>query len=99
MKIHMAAALIVLIAAALLHLDRMSWLFLILAIGIVFIAELINTAIEAVVDLISPQKHVLARLAKDTAAGAALVAAAFAVMVGLLVFYQPVWEWIQSMTN
>lgn len=99
MKIHMAAALIVLIAAALLHLDRMSWLFLILAIAIVFIAELMNTAIEAVVDLISPQKHVLARLAKDTAAGAALVAAAFAVMVGLLVFYQPVWEWIQSMTN
>lgn len=99
MKIHIAAALIVFIAAALLHLDRMSWLFLLLAIAIVFIAELVNTAIEAVIDLISPQEHVLARVAKDTAAGAALVAAVFAVIIGILVFYKPVWEWIQSITN
>ncbi|MGG4342745.1 diacylglycerol kinase family protein [Paenibacillus lautus] len=99
MKIHIAAALIVFIAAALLQLDRMSWLFLLLAIALVFIAELVNTAVEAVIDLISPEEHVLARVAKDTAAGAALVAAVFAVVIGILVFYEPVWEWIQSMTS
>ncbi|RAR41851.1 diacylglycerol kinase family protein [Paenibacillus sp. MDMC362] len=99
MKIHIAAALIVFIAAALLQLDRMSWLFLVLAIALVFIAELVNTAVEAVIDLISPEEHVLARVAKDTAAGAALVAAVFAVVIGILVFYEPVWEWIQSMTS
>lgn len=99
MKIHIAAALIVFIAAALLQLDRMSWLFLVLAIALVFIAELTNTAVEAIIDLISPEEHVLARVAKDTAAGAALVAAVFAVVIGILVFYEPVWEWIQSMTS
>ncbi|WP_237566345.1 diacylglycerol kinase family protein [Paenibacillus sp. EZ-K15] len=99
MKIHIAAALIVFIAAALLQLDRMSWLFLLLAIALVFIAELVNTAVEAIIDLISPEEHVLARVAKDTAAGAALVAAVFAVVIGILVFYGPVWEWIQSMTS
>ncbi|GIO97985.1 diacylglycerol kinase family protein [Paenibacillus lautus] len=99
MKIHIAAALIVFIAAALLQLDRMSWLFLLLAIALVFIAELVNTAVEAIIDLISPEEHVLARVAKDTAAGAALVAAVFAVVIGILVFYEPVWEWIQSMTS
>jgi len=99
MKIHIAAALIVFIAAALLQLDRMSWLFLLLAIALVFIAELVNTAVEAIIDLISPEEHVLARVAKDTAAGAALVAAVFAVVIGILVFYEPLWEWIQSMTS
>ncbi|MEC0202573.1 diacylglycerol kinase family protein [Paenibacillus lautus] len=99
MKIHIAAALIVFIAAALLQLDRVSWLFLVLAIALVFIAELVNTAVEAIIDLISPEEHVLARVAKDTAAGAALVAAVFAVVIGILVFYEPVWEWIQSMTS
>ncbi|PJN53500.1 hypothetical protein PAEVO_02170 [Paenibacillus sp. GM2FR] len=99
MKIHIAAALIVFIAAALLQLDRVSWLFLVLAIALVFIAELVNTAVEAVIDLISPEEHVLARVAKDTAAGAALVAAVFAVVIGILVFYEPVWEWMQSMTS
>ncbi|MBU5348835.1 diacylglycerol kinase family protein [Paenibacillus lautus] len=99
MKIHIAAALIVFIAAALLQLDRMRWLFLVLAIALVFIAELVNTAVEAIIDLISPEEHVLARVAKDTAAGAALVAAVFAVVIGILVFYEPVWEWIQSMTS
>jgi undecaprenol kinase len=99
MKIHIAAALIVFIAAALLQLDRVGWLFLVLAIALVFIAELVNTAVEAIIDLISPEEHVLARVAKDTAAGAALVAAVFAVVIGILVFYEPVWEWIQSMTS
>ena len=99
MKIHIAAALIVFIAAALLQLDRISWLFLVLAVSLVFIAELVNTAVEAIIDLVSPEEHVLARVAKDTAAGAALVAAVFAVVIGIMVFYEPVWKWIQTLTN
>lgn len=99
MKIHIAAALIVFIAAALLQLDRIRWLFLLLAVSVVFIAELVNTAVEAIIDLVSPEEHVLARVAKDTAAGAALVAAVFAVVIGIMVFYEPVWKWIQTLTN
>jgi len=97
MKIHIAAALIVFIAAALLQLDRVRWLFLLVAVAMVLVAELMNTAVEAVVDLISPEEHVLARVAKDTAAGAALVAAVFAVVIGIIVFYEPVWEWLQHL--
>ena len=59
---------------------------LLLAVSVVFIAELVNTAVEAIIDLISPDEHELARVAKDTAAGAAFVAAAFAVVIGILVF-------------
>ncbi|MEK4977398.1 diacylglycerol kinase family protein [Bacillus sp. FSL K6-6540] len=99
MKIHIAAALIVFIAAALLQLDRIRWLFLVLAVSLVFIAELVNTAVEAIIDLVSPEEHVLARVAKDTAAGAALVAAVFAIVIGIMVFYEPVWEWIHTLTN
>lgn len=96
MKIHIAAAVICFTAAALLHLDRIRWLFLITAVAAVFIAELVNTAVETVVDLVSPGEHPLARTAKDTAAGASLVAAVFAVAVGLLVFWEPVTEWLHT---
>lgn len=96
MKIHIAAALIVFIAAALLQLDQIRWLFLLLVVAMVFVAELMNTAVEAVVDLITPEEHLLARVAKDTAAGAALVAAVFAVVIGVIVFYEPVQKWMQQ---
>lgn len=96
MKIHTAAALMVFIAAALLQLDIIRWLFLVVAVGLVITAELINTAIEAVVDLVSPEEHPYARIAKDTAAGAVLVAAAAAAIIGIAVFYKPLMHWIKS---
>ena len=73
MKIHIAAALIVFIAS-LCRNGPNELVVLVLAIALVFIAELVNTAVEAIIDLISPEEHVLARVAKDTATGAALVA-------------------------
>ncbi len=99
MKIHIAAALIVFIAAALLQLERMDWLFLLLAVALVLITELVNTSVEAVIDFISLEEHPLARVAKDTAAGAALVAAVFAIIVGLIVFGKPVYGWIHAWIN
>lgn len=62
------------------------WMVLTLAIVMVVAAELLNTAIEAVVDLVSPERHPLAKVAKDTAAGAVLVLAVAALVVGLLLF-------------
>ena len=59
--------------------------------ALVLTAELLNSALEAVVDLVSPDHHPLAERAKDIAAGAVLVASAFAVLVGLLVFGPPLW--------
>lgn len=89
MRVHVTAALLVILAAVLLQISARDWLFLLLAVTLVITTELINTALEAVVDLASPEIHPLAKIAKDTAAGAVLVTAAFAVIVGIIVFYEP----------
>jgi diacylglycerol kinase (ATP) len=85
MRFHFAAALAVLFATALLGIPAMEFAVLALAISLVLCAELMNTAIEAVVDLVSPDFHPLARTAKDAAAGAVLVAACGAAVMGYLV--------------
>lgn len=89
MKIHVAAGIVVLIAALLLRLPARDVAVLLLTIAMVLTTEVINTAIEAAVDLASPEWHELARKAKDASAGAVLIAAAFAVFIGLLVFWKP----------
>ncbi|MHA0855800.1 diacylglycerol kinase family protein [Paenibacillus sp. CMAA1364] len=91
-RIHGVAAVIVLLLASLFALSPMRWLFLLLAITLVIAAELFNTAIEAVVDLVSIDHHPLAKVAKDTAAGAVFITAVFAVVVGIVVFYRPIIE-------
>lgn len=72
--------------------SRLEWIALVLTIMVVLVAEAVNTAVEAVVDLASPLQHPLARIAKDTAAGAVLLAAIGAVVVGCLVFLERVWR-------
>jgi diacylglycerol kinase (ATP) len=65
-----------------------------LACALVLALELVNTAVEAVVDLASPELHRLARVAKDAAAGAVLVASAGALLVGLVTLVPPLWRWV-----
>lgn len=79
------------ILAALVGLRRSEWIMLLLVTGMVWVAEIINTSMEAVVDLANPETHPLAQAAKDTAAAAVLVAAAVALMVGLLLLGPPLW--------
>ncbi|UOQ54057.1 diacylglycerol kinase family protein [Hymenobacter cellulosivorans] len=67
-------------------ISGLEWALVALAVGTVWAAELMNTAIEAVVDLVSPEYHPLAGKAKDVAAGAVLITAVAALVVGLLVF-------------
>jgi len=64
---------------------------LLLTIGLVWTAEFLNTALEAVVDLASPQQHPLARIGKDVGAAAVLIAALIAVLTGLLILGPPLW--------
>ena len=73
------------------------WATLVLAIAFVFMAEFINTAIEAVVDLASPNKHPLAKIGKDVGAAAVLVAAFASILVGLLILASPLIEKINLM--
>lgn len=88
MRIHLVIAAFVLLSALLLHLDRIYVIALVLTIAAVLSLELINTAVEAIVDLLTAVHHPLAKSAKDAAAGAVFVGSVGAVIVGYLAFYQ-----------
>lgn len=85
-RIHAAISAIVIIAALAFNVGALEWAALLITIGLVLQAELFNTALEAIVDKASPEKHPLAMVAKDCAAGAVFVCALAAVGVGLAVF-------------
>ncbi len=89
--IHAAFSTAVFILGLWLGLSRIEWAIILLTIAGVWMAEFINTALEAVVDLASPDLHPLAKVGKDVAAAAVLVGAATAVLVGLLILGPPLW--------
>lgn len=89
-RFHILAAVVVAISGWLTGLTETEWLIVILLIGGMMALELVNTAIERVVDLASPAVHPLAKQAKDMAAGAVLVFAAASAIIGLLLFL-PKW--------
>lgn len=89
--IHAAINLAVVALAIWLSVSPLEWAILVLAMMTVWVAEFVNTAVEAVVDLATDDHEVLAAVAKDVAAGAVLVAAVGAVLVGLLVLGPPLW--------
>lgn len=97
MKFHFVLAFAVFLLALFLQLDKLDILFILLAVTLVLITELINTAIEKTVDLTSPDPHPLAKVAKDVAAAAVLVAAVFAAAVGVIIFYEPFDLWLHNM--
>ncbi|HWQ89402.1 MAG TPA: diacylglycerol kinase family protein [Desulfitobacteriaceae bacterium] len=97
MRFHGFAAAVVLMCAWASSLVRWEWLLLLLTLGCVFVAEVLNTAIEIVVNLVEPHFHPLAGIAKDVAAGAVLIAALQAVVVGVMLFYQPLWHFLTYM--
>ena len=86
LRFHAVATVVVLGLGLYCHLNRLEWALVALAVAGVWTAELLNTAIEALTDLASPDFHPLAGKAKDVAAGAVLLAAAGAAVVGALVF-------------
>ena len=89
--IHAVASLVVLGVAVWLRVGRTDWAILILTVAVVWVAEFVNTSVEAVVDLLSPDIHPLAKAAKDIAAASVLIAALAAAVVGLLVLGPPLW--------
>lgn len=90
-RIHLAAGIVACGLGAWLQITRVEWGVLVLTIACVLILEGINTALEAVVDLASPQFHPLARVAKDVAAGTVLIAAMASIGVGLTILGPPLW--------
>jgi diacylglycerol kinase len=86
LRIHLLAAVVAIIASALLRLTALEWAIILIVIVLVVASELLNTAIEAIVDLISPDFHPLAKVAKDLGAAVVLIFALLAVVAGCLVF-------------
>jgi undecaprenol kinase len=88
--IHLFATVLVVLIGIVLRISVFSWIPLVFAIGLVWSMEILNTAIEAMVDLLSPQYHPSAKIAKDAGAAAVLMAAISALIIGLLVFIPPI---------
>ena len=86
MKIHIMAMIIVIALGIFMKLNKIEWCIITIAIVIVISAELFNTAIETVVDMVSPQKNPQAKLVKDIAAAAVLVLAIGAAVIGIIIF-------------
>lgn len=86
MRLHFLAATVILLSSLVFKLSKLEILLLFLTIAFVIVAEMINTAVEVVVDLITKEHHPLAAIAKNVAAGAVLIAAVMAVVVGYLIF-------------
>ena len=93
-RIHAAFTLAVFIFAGVLNLPRLEWIILLLTVGMVWIAEIFNTAVEIVVDFVNPDYDPKAKIIKDISAGAVLVSVLVSILVGLLIFGPPLWQWI-----
>ena len=88
-RIEVCIALAVILLALFLGLSALGWAILALTIGLVLAAECLNTVVEAVVDLASPDYHDLAKLAKDASAGTVLLLSLLSVIIGLLILGPP----------
>lgn len=87
--IHALVSLLVILIGLWLTLSPHDWALIVLAIAMVWTAEFVNTALEAVVDLASPTQHYLAKVGKDVGAAAVLIAATSSVLIGLLILGPP----------
>ena len=90
-KIHLVVGIIIVGLSIWLKVDRIQLSILMLTIGLVIACETVNTTVEAIVDLLSPEWHASAKSAKDLAAAAVLIVSLTAVVVGLLILGPPLW--------
>lgn len=95
-RIHSILSVIVIFTAVTLDFSTLRMAVLLIVIGIVLALELVNTAVEKTVDLMTMERHPLAKEAKDAAAGAVLVFSIIAVIIGILLFIEPLLRSIES---
>ncbi len=89
--IHLLATILVIALGLWLQISRSDWALITLAMMGVWMGEAVNTAVEAIVDMVMPEIHPLAKIAKDVAAGGVLLSAVAAAIVGLLILGPPFW--------
>ncbi|MDD4371172.1 MAG: diacylglycerol kinase family protein [Anaerostipes sp.] len=95
MKIHCVIMILVVAAGLICEISWIKWSLCLILFGLILALELVNTAVEAVVDLVTEEKKPLAKLAKDTAAGAVLIAAIMAAITGCIIFIPELVELIE----
>ena len=96
MQIHLVIGILVIVFGFIFDISVVEWMFCLACFGLVIGMEMMNTAIENVVDLVSPNHHPLAGKAKDVAAGAVLICAIISVFIGLIIFVPKVWMLLLS---
>lgn len=94
MKIHLGLAVLSIAGGLFFRIDRIEWLAVLLAIGLVFCAEMFNTVIEIWVSAMAPEHSVTVKRVKDLSAGAVLIAAIAALCVAFLVFPRRIFLWL-----
>jgi diacylglycerol kinase len=95
-RVHITIAILAIALGIVLRISALEFALIFVAITGVFIAEMFNTVFEICVDLASPEYHPLAKIAKDVAAGAVLLSAMLAVVIGLFVFGPHLWSLIRT---
>jgi diacylglycerol kinase len=93
-KIHAISTIVVILVGLKLQFLAIEWLWISLAIAGVWVAELINTSLERLTDLVSPEMNPIAKKVKDYAAGAVLVMAIWAIFVFCLISFPHLWMWL-----
>lgn len=86
LKVHLLAVVVVIVAGIYFELNAVEWAIIFLTFGLVIATEMVNTAIEYLVDFVSPQQHPMAGKIKDVAAGAVLITAVIAIAVAITIF-------------
>lgn len=94
MKVHFVLMILAIILGIILKLSSVEWAVLVITIGLVLILEFINTSLEQIVDIVSPEKQEKAKIAKDVAAAGVLIASIVAVLVGIFLFVPKCINWI-----
>ena len=86
MKVHFLLMVLAIVLGLILKLSSVEWAILVVTIGLVLMLEFINTSLEQIVDIVSPEKQEKAKIAKDVAAAGVLVSAIVAVLIGIFLF-------------
>jgi diacylglycerol kinase len=93
-RIHLLAAILVVIAGVVLKISTIEWIAIVFAIGFVITTEIINSSIENIADFISPAKHEKIKKIKDLAAAGVLISAVTSLIVGLIIFLPKIAKWM-----
>ena len=94
MHIHVSIASLVVVSGAIFRISYIEWLICLVLIAIVMSLELINTAVEAVVDMITTKQDHMAKVAKDAAAGAVLISSIISAIIGIIIFLPKIFEFL-----